>query len=158
MKNELKKIIEKINYDKEEKETDKIVYIYNISTPYLKNYTKIGEASYSDMYYQLEDSNTSDMYSELYEYLEEEKKEQEELTEEDYKNIILKYSRHGINEIHFLSRDNLLLVEEAIKDFKNGYLEESEFLEAINDSVEELNEVNNKIALEIKAILTELVK
>ena len=158
MKNELKKLIEKINYNKEEKETDKIVYISNISTPYLKNYTKIGVASYSDMYYQLEDSNTADMYSELYEYLEEEGKEQEELTEEDYKNIILKYSRHGINEIHFLSRDNLLLVEEAIKDFKNGYLEESEFLEAINDSVEELNEVNNKIALEIKAILTELVK
>ena len=157
MKNELKNLIEKINYNKEEEETDMIVYIYNISTPYLKNYTKIGVASYSDMYYQLEENNTANMYSTLYEYLEEQEKEQEELTEEDYKNILLRYERHGINEIHFLSKDNLILVEEAVEDFKNGYLEENEFLEKINDSVEELNEVNNKIALEIKAILTEIL-
>lgn len=163
MKNELKKLIEKINYKKEEKETDKIIGIYNVDCDYLKNYKKLGVSTYSDMYFELENNNTADMYSELYEYLEEEGKEQEELTEEDYKNIILKYSRTGrrggvINEIEFLSNEIQKDVEETVEDFKNGYLEETEFLEKIEEAIEDLNNINNKIALEIKAILIELIK
>lgn len=162
MKNELKKLIEKIKYNEKEEETDKIIGIYNVDCDYLKNYKKIGVSTYSDMYYQLEDSNTADMYSELYEYLEEKEKEQEELTEEDYKNIILKYSRTGrrggvINEIEFLSDEILKNVEETTNDFENGYLEEEEFLETIEDNLSDLKSINNKIALEIKAILNNLV-
>ena len=162
MKNELKKLIEKIKYNKEEKTTDKMIGIYNVSCDYLKNYKKIGVSTYSDMYFWLEYNNTSNSCQELYEYLEEEEKEQEELTEEDYKNIILKYSRTGrrggvINEIEFLSNEIQKDVEEAVEDFKNGYLEENEFLEKIEEAIEDLSKINNKIALEIKAVLTELL-
>ena len=38
MKNELKKLIEKIKYNKEEETTDKIIGIYNVSCDYLKKY------------------------------------------------------------------------------------------------------------------------
>ena len=163
MKNELKKLIEKINYKKEEKETDKIIGIYNLDCDYLKSYKKLGVSTYSDMYFELENNNTADMYSELYEYLEEEEKEQEELTEKDYKNIILKYSRTGrrggvINEIEFLSNEILKDVEEGIEDFKNGYLEENEFFEKIEEAIEDLNNINNKVAFEIKEALSELLK
>ena len=162
MKNELKKLIEKIKYNKEEETTDKIIGIYNVSCDYLKKYKKIGVSTYSDMYFWLEYNNTANSCQELYEYLEEEEKEQEELTEEDYKNIILKYSRTGrkggvINEIEFLSNEILKDVEEAIEDFKNGYLEENEFLEKIEEVIEDLNNINNKISLEIKALLIELL-
>lgn len=163
MKNELKKLIEKIKYDEKKEETDKIIGIYNVDCDYLKNYKKLGVSTYSDMYFWLEYNNTANSCQELYEYLEEEEKEQEELTEEDYKNIILKYSRTGrrggvINEIEFLSNEIQKDVEEATSDFENGYLEEEEFLETIEENINDLKSINNKIALEIKAILTELVK
>lgn len=163
MKNELKKLIEKIKYDEKKEETDKIIGIYNVDCDYLKNYKKIGVSTYSDMYFWLEYNNTANSCQELYEYLEEEEKEQEELTEKDYKNIILKYSRTGrrggvINEIEFLSNEILKDVEEGIEDFKNGYLEENEFFEKIEEAIEDLNNINNKVAFEIKEALAELLK
>ena len=63
-----------------------------------------------------------------------------------------------INEIEFLSNEILKDIEEAKNDFENGYLEEEEFLETIEENISDLKSINNKIVLEIKAILTELVK
>ena len=159
MKNELKNLIEKINYKKEENETDKLIGIFNIKK-------RIGINTYSNIYFELEQKKDGiELYQDLYDYLVNNKKikpeddifeflETTDLSEEEYKTILLNSS----NEIEFLSDEILKNVEEAVEDFKNGYLEENEFLEKIEEAIEDLSKINNKIALEIKTILTELVK
>lgn len=158
MKNELKKLIEKINYKKEEKETDKLIGTFNIQK-------RIGVNTYSNIYFELEQKKGGiELYQDLYNYLVNNKKikpeddifeflETTDLSEEEYKTILLNSS----NEIEFLSNEIQKDVEEAVEDFKNGYLEETEFLEKIEEAIEDLSKINNKIALEIKAILIELL-
>lgn len=157
MKNELKKLIEKINYKNEEEETDKLIGTINIQK-------RIGINTYSNIYFELEQKKGGiELYQDLYDYLVNNKKikpeddvfeflETTDLSEEEYKTILLNSS----DDIEFLSDEIQKNVEEAIEDFKNGYLEETEFLETIEDNLSDLKSINNKIALEIKAILTEL--
>lgn len=163
IKNELSVEIERITYNENKPDTDKIIGIYNISSEYLKNYKNLGVRTYSDMYFELENGNTSDMYSELYEYLEEEEKEQDELKEKDYKKIIELYSRTGrkggiVNEIDWLSCNLLNECEEAISDLKDNYINENEFLETIKDILNDVNKINNKISIEIKKQLQDLIE
>ena len=163
IKNELSVEIERITYNENKPDTDKIIGIYNISSEYLKNYKNLGVRTYSDMYFELENGNTSDMYSELYEYLEEEGKEQEELKEKDYKKIIELYSRTGrkggiVNEIDWLSCNLLNECEEAISDLKNNYINENEFFETIKDILNDVNKINNEISIEIKKQLQDLIE
>ena len=163
IKNELSVEIERITYNENKPDTDKIIGIYNISSEYLKNYKNLGVRTYSDMYFQLENGNTSDMYSESYEYLEEEGKEQEELKEKDYKKIIELYSRTGrkggiVNEIDWLSCNLLNECEEAISDLKNNYINENEFFETIKDILNDVNKINNEISIEIKKQLQDLIE
>lgn len=163
IKNELSVEIERITYNENKPDTDKIIGIYNISSEYLKNYKNLGVKTYSDMYFELENGNTSDMYSELYEYLEEEEKEQDELKEKDYKKIIELYSRTGrkggiVNEIDWLSCNLLNECEEAISDLKDNYINENEFFETIKDILNDVNKINNEISIEIKKQLQDLIE
>lgn len=163
IKNELSVEIERITYNENKPDTDKIIGIYNISSEYLKNYKNLGVRTYSDMYFELENGNTSDMYSELYEYLEEEEKEQDELKEKDYKKIIELYSRTGrkggiVNEIDWLSCNLLNECEEAISDLKDNYINENEFFETIKDILNDVNKINNEISIEIKKQLQDLIE
>ena len=163
IKNELSVEIERITYNENKPDTDKIIGIYNISSEYLKNYKNLGIKTYSDMYFELENGNTSDMYSELYEYLEEEEKEQDELKEKDYKKIIELYSRTGrkggiVNEIDWLSCNLLNECEEAISDLKDNYINENEFFETIKDILNDVNKINNEISIEIKKQLQDLIE
>ena len=159
MKNELKKLIEKIKYDEKKEETDKLIGTFNIQK-------RIGVNTYSNIYFELEQKKGGiELYQDLYDYLVNNKKikpeddvfeflETTDLSEEEYKTILLNSS----DDIEFLSDEIQKNVEEAIEDFKNGYLEENEFFEKIEEAIEDLNNINNKVAFEIKEALAELLK
>ena len=163
IKNELLVEIERIKYNEHEPNTDKILGIYNVSRDYLKNYKNIGINSYSQIYINLENYNNDDPYQEYNLYLENTNKNDYELKDMDYKNIIDLYSRSGrrggiVNEIDWFSDNLLKECEEAISDLKDNYINENEFLETIKDILNDVNKINNKISIEIKKQLQDLIE